>query len=178
MRRATRDGRSLSCTRQRERNIDLTRVPARERSRAGMGGALGVIVSSRRDAQRRQKAVGRRLGDPRHQRRAPRQRHLSHSAVPAQGSGPDGRALTPWFTRKKNGAALALLLADPREQGACGASGLPRLPAAELIVTHFLARARQKAFWPESRMFATRRRYGGKIAPASAATDTPRPAAP
>ena len=113
MRRATRDGRSLSCTRQRERNIDLTRVPARERSRAGMGGALGVIVSSRRDAQRRQKAVGRRLGDPRHQRRAPRQRHLSHSAVPAQGSGPDGRALTPWFTRKKNGAALSATTCRP-----------------------------------------------------------------
>jgi hypothetical protein len=46
--------------------------------------------------------------------------------------GTDGRALTPWFTRKKNGRLYRYYLPARENKEHAGASGLPRLPAAEL----------------------------------------------
>lgn len=46
--------------------------------------------------------------------------------------GPDGRALTPWFTRKKSGRLYRYYLPTRENKEHAGASGLPRLPAAEL----------------------------------------------
>ena len=46
--------------------------------------------------------------------------------------GTDGRALTPWFTRKKNGRLYRYYLPVRDNKEHAGASGLPRLPAAEL----------------------------------------------
>jgi hypothetical protein len=46
--------------------------------------------------------------------------------------GSDGRALTPWFTRKKNGRLYRYYLPMRDAKEHAGASGLPRLPAAEL----------------------------------------------
>ena len=46
--------------------------------------------------------------------------------------GSDGRALTPWFTRKKNGRIYRYYLPVRENKEHAGASGLPRLPAAEL----------------------------------------------
>lgn len=46
--------------------------------------------------------------------------------------GSDGRALTPWFTRKKNGRLYRYYLPVRENKEHAGASGLPRLPAAEL----------------------------------------------
>jgi DNA invertase Pin-like site-specific DNA recombinase len=46
--------------------------------------------------------------------------------------GADGRALTPWFTRKKNGRLYRYYLPVRENKEHAGASGLPRLPAAEL----------------------------------------------
>jgi hypothetical protein len=48
----------------------------------------------------------------------------------AQGS--DGRAFTPWFTPKKNGRLYRYYLSARENNKHAGASGLPRLPAAEL----------------------------------------------
>ena len=45
---------------------------------------------------------------------------------------PDGRALTPWFTRKKSGRLYRYYLPTRENKEHAGASGLPRLPAAEL----------------------------------------------
>ena len=44
----------------------------------------------------------------------------------------DGRALTPWFTRKKNGRLYRYYLPVRENKEHAGASGLPRLPAGEL----------------------------------------------
>lgn len=41
----------------------------------------------------------------------------------------DGRALTPWFTRKKNGRLYRYYLPVRENKEHAGASGLPRLPA-------------------------------------------------
>lgn len=49
--------------------------------------------------------------------------------------GSDGRALTPWFTRKKNGRIYRYYLPTRENKEYTGASGLPRLPAAELEAT-------------------------------------------
>ncbi|MCK9532520.1 MAG: recombinase family protein [Gammaproteobacteria bacterium] len=46
--------------------------------------------------------------------------------------GYDGRALTPWFTRKKSGRIYRYYLPTRENKEHAGASGLPRLPAAEL----------------------------------------------
>ena len=46
--------------------------------------------------------------------------------------GTDGRALTPWFTRKKSGRLYRYYLPTRENKEHAGASGLPRLPAAEL----------------------------------------------
>jgi DNA invertase Pin-like site-specific DNA recombinase len=46
--------------------------------------------------------------------------------------GSDGRALTPWFTRKKNGRIYRYYLPVRENKEHAGASGLPRLPAAEI----------------------------------------------
>jgi site-specific DNA recombinase len=46
--------------------------------------------------------------------------------------GSDGRALTPWFTRKKNGRLYRYYLPVRKNKEHAGASGLPRLPAGEL----------------------------------------------
>ena len=46
--------------------------------------------------------------------------------------GGDGRALTPWFTRKKNGRLYRYYLPVRENKEHAGASGLPRLPAGEL----------------------------------------------
>jgi site-specific DNA recombinase len=46
--------------------------------------------------------------------------------------GVDGRALTPWFTRKKNGRLYRYYLPVRDNKEHAGASGLPRLPAGEL----------------------------------------------
>jgi len=46
--------------------------------------------------------------------------------------GSDGRALTPWFTRKKNGRLYRYYLPVRENKEHAGASGLPRLPAGEL----------------------------------------------
>lgn len=46
--------------------------------------------------------------------------------------GSDGRALTPWYTRKKNGRIYRYYLPTRENKEYTGASGLPRLPAAEL----------------------------------------------
>jgi hypothetical protein len=46
--------------------------------------------------------------------------------------GADGRALTPWFTRKKSGRLYRYYLPARDNKEHAGASGLPRLPAAEL----------------------------------------------
>jgi site-specific DNA recombinase len=46
--------------------------------------------------------------------------------------GSDGRALTPWYTRKKNGRLYRYYLPVRENKEHAGASGLPRLPAAEL----------------------------------------------
>ncbi len=46
--------------------------------------------------------------------------------------GPDGRALTPWFTRKKSGRLYRYSLPTRENKEHAGASGLPGLPAAEL----------------------------------------------
>ena len=43
--------------------------------------------------------------------------------------GSDGRALTPWFTRKKNGRLYRYYLPVRENKEHAGASGLPRLPA-------------------------------------------------
>ncbi len=45
--------------------------------------------------------------------------------------GTDGRALTPWFTRKKSGRLYRYYLPTRENKEHAGASGLPRLPAAE-----------------------------------------------
>jgi DNA invertase Pin-like site-specific DNA recombinase len=49
--------------------------------------------------------------------------------------GPDGRALTPWHTTKKNGRRYRYYLSTRDVHEGSGASGLPRLPAAELEAT-------------------------------------------
>lgn len=49
--------------------------------------------------------------------------------------GIDGRALTPWFTRKKNGRIYRYYLPTRENKEYTGASGLPRLPAAEIEAT-------------------------------------------
>jgi site-specific DNA recombinase len=46
--------------------------------------------------------------------------------------GSDGRALTPWFTRKKNGRLYRYYLQVRENKEHAGASGLPRLPAGEM----------------------------------------------
>jgi site-specific DNA recombinase len=46
--------------------------------------------------------------------------------------GSDGRALAPWFTRKKNGCLYRYYLPVRENKEHAGASGLPRLPAGEL----------------------------------------------
>lgn len=46
--------------------------------------------------------------------------------------GADGRALTPWFTRKRSGRLYRYYLPARENKEHAGASGLPRLPAAEL----------------------------------------------
>jgi len=46
--------------------------------------------------------------------------------------GADGRPLTPWFTRKKSGRLYRYYLPARENKEHAGASGLPRLPAAEL----------------------------------------------
>jgi site-specific DNA recombinase len=46
--------------------------------------------------------------------------------------GADSRALTPWFTRKKSGRLYRYYLPTGENKEHAGASGLPRLPAAEL----------------------------------------------
>lgn len=46
--------------------------------------------------------------------------------------GSDGRALTPWSTRKKNGRIYRYYLPTRENKEHAGASGLPRLPAGEL----------------------------------------------
>jgi len=46
--------------------------------------------------------------------------------------GADGRAVTPWFTRKKSGRLYRYYLPARDNKEHAGASGLPRLPAAEL----------------------------------------------
>lgn len=46
--------------------------------------------------------------------------------------GSDGRALTPWFTRKPNGRLYRYYLPTRENKEYAGASGLPRLPASEL----------------------------------------------
>jgi hypothetical protein len=46
--------------------------------------------------------------------------------------GSDGRALTPWFTRKKNGRLYRYYLPVRENKEHAGASGLPHLPAGEL----------------------------------------------
>lgn len=46
--------------------------------------------------------------------------------------GSDGRALTPWHTTKKNGRRYRYYLSTRDMHEGAGASGLPRLPAAEL----------------------------------------------
>nr|MBS0019783.1 recombinase family protein [Gammaproteobacteria bacterium] len=46
--------------------------------------------------------------------------------------GTDGRALTPWFTRKPSGRLYRYYLPTRENKEHAGASGLPRLPAAEL----------------------------------------------
>ncbi|CAJ0709598.1 hypothetical protein LMG8323_00703 [Ralstonia mannitolilytica] len=46
--------------------------------------------------------------------------------------GIDGRALTPWSTRKKNGRIYRYYLPTRENKEHAGASGLPRLPAGEL----------------------------------------------
>lgn len=46
--------------------------------------------------------------------------------------GTDGRALTPWFTRKKSGRLYRYYLPARDNKEHAGASGLPRLPAAEI----------------------------------------------
>ena len=48
--------------------------------------------------------------------------------------GADGRALTPWFTRKKSGRLYRYYLPTRENKEHARASGLPRLPAAELEV--------------------------------------------
>jgi site-specific DNA recombinase len=45
--------------------------------------------------------------------------------------GSDGQALTPWFTGKKNGRLYRYCLPVRENKEHAGASGLPRLPAAE-----------------------------------------------
>jgi site-specific DNA recombinase len=45
--------------------------------------------------------------------------------------GSDGRALPPWFTRKKNGRLYRYYLPVRENKEHAGASGLPRLPAGE-----------------------------------------------
>ncbi|WP_367025932.1 recombinase family protein [Methylococcus sp. ANG] len=47
-------------------------------------------------------------------------------------AGIDGRALTPWSTRKKNGRIYRYYLPTRENKEHAGASGLPRLPAGEL----------------------------------------------
>jgi hypothetical protein len=49
--------------------------------------------------------------------------------------GPDGRALTPTHTTKKNGRRYRYYLSTRDVHEGSGASGLPRLPAAELEAT-------------------------------------------
>ena len=44
----------------------------------------------------------------------------------------DGRVLTPWFTRKRSGRLYRYYLPTRENKEHAGASGLPRLPAAEL----------------------------------------------
>lgn len=46
--------------------------------------------------------------------------------------GHDGRALSPWHTTKKNGRRYRYYLPQRDAKEHAGASGLPRLPAAEL----------------------------------------------
>jgi hypothetical protein len=46
--------------------------------------------------------------------------------------GTDGRALTPWFTRKQSGRLYRYYLPTRENKEHAGAAGLPRLPAAEL----------------------------------------------
>lgn len=46
--------------------------------------------------------------------------------------GPNGRALTPCFTRKRSGRPYRYYLPARENKEHAGASGLPRLPAAEL----------------------------------------------
>lgn len=46
--------------------------------------------------------------------------------------GNDGRALSPWFTTKKNGRRYRYYIPQRDAKEHAGASGLPRLPAAEL----------------------------------------------
>ncbi|HMY37915.1 MAG TPA: recombinase family protein [Marinagarivorans sp.] len=46
--------------------------------------------------------------------------------------GDDGRALTPWHTTKKNGRRYRYYVSQRDMKEGAGASGLPRLPAAEL----------------------------------------------
>lgn len=47
-------------------------------------------------------------------------------------TGPDGRALTPWHTTKAGGRTYRYYLSSRDTHEGRGASGLPRLPAAEL----------------------------------------------
>jgi site-specific DNA recombinase len=51
--------------------------------------------------------------------------------------GSDGRALTPWFTRKKNGHLYRYYLPVRQNKERAGASGLPRPPAGEFKVAVF-----------------------------------------
>lgn len=58
--------------------------------------------------------------------------HLTVLNRPCHLCSADGRALTPWFTRKKSGRLYRYYLPTRDNKEHAGASGLPRLPAAEL----------------------------------------------
>ena len=59
--------------------------------------------------------------------------------------GIDGRALTPWSTRKKNGRIYRYYLPTRENKEHAGASGLPRLPAGELRAPDMVAGVAERA---------------------------------
>jgi hypothetical protein len=91
---------------------DALQRPLRFRFRARLGG--GVM---------RQRAIPVRRGQ--------------HPPLTNEASASDGRSLTPWFTRKKNGRLYRYYLPVRENKEHVGASGLPRPPAAELEVAPF-----------------------------------------
>jgi hypothetical protein len=76
-----------------------------------------------------------RCGSSSHQRPAAGQCYAFQRTVLAQGDrirGGGGRALTPWFTRKKNGRLYRYYLPTCENKEHAGASGLPSLAVIEL----------------------------------------------